>query len=300
MSEQDDALPRAPGMTAVIADQVPAALARPAPGPLLPGEFLLHDGTPALIWPLLPTDAGTLRDIFRRLSPESRQHRFLQALDELDDPMIARLVDSVDGVLHLALVLTVLPSGGEGGPAGVARLLQDPDDPATADVAVTVVNDWQGRGAGSALLSALMQQRPAGVTRLRTLVAADNRASLALLAGAGRVSAGPAEGGVLDVTVELPAAARARSAADQAADSWTKSALDFIDRAYLLPRLPQADLIPAVERYLAFVQQMAEINRHLSLTWVQAAGALSHTLWQQVQAPPPQEHIQGAGPQPGG
>ena len=55
----------------------------------------------------------------------------------------------------------------------------------------------------------------------------------------------------------------------------------------MLPRLPQADLIPAVERYLAFVQQMAEINRHLSLTWVQAASALSHTLWQQIQARPP-------------
>ena len=42
--------------------------ARQAPGTALPGEFVLRDGTPALIWPLLPTDAETLRDIFRRLS----------------------------------------------------------------------------------------------------------------------------------------------------------------------------------------------------------------------------------------
>ncbi len=79
-------------MTAITADQIPATLERPASGPLLPGEFLLRDGTPALTWPLLPTDAGTLRDLFRRLSPESRQHRFLQALDHLDDSMIRRLV----------------------------------------------------------------------------------------------------------------------------------------------------------------------------------------------------------------
>lgn len=46
--------------------------ARPAPGQMLPGEFFLKDGTPALIWPLLSTDAETLRDLFRRLPPQSQ------------------------------------------------------------------------------------------------------------------------------------------------------------------------------------------------------------------------------------
>ena len=151
----------------------------------LPGEFFLQDGTPALIWPLLPTDAETLRDIFRRLSPESRQHRFLQVLDQLDDPMIRRLVDSVDGVHHIALLLIVLPPEGEEEPVGVARLAQYSDDPAIAEIAVTVVDDWQGRGVGTALVSALMQRRPAAVTRLRTLVAADNRRRLRCSPGPG-------------------------------------------------------------------------------------------------------------------
>ncbi len=104
--------------------------------------------------------------------------------------MIRLLVDSVDGVRHIALLLIVLPPEGEEGPVGVAHLMQDPADPASADVAVTVIDDWQGHGAGAALVSALLQQRPVEVTRLRTLVAADNRASLGLLAGAGQVSSG--------------------------------------------------------------------------------------------------------------
>lgn len=173
---------------------------------VLPGEFTLRDGTPAMIWPLLPTDAETLREGFRRLSEDSRRYRFLGMLDQLDDAMIRRLVGSVDGVHHLALVLVVLPPEDEEGLIGVARLMQDPGDPAAAEIAFTVADDWQGRGVGTALVSALIQRRPAAVNRLRALVETDNRASLALLAGAGRMSSGPADLGVLDVTVELTAA----------------------------------------------------------------------------------------------
>jgi RimJ/RimL family protein N-acetyltransferase len=173
---------------------------------LLPGEFLLRDGTPALIWPLLPTDAEMLREGFRLLSPESRRLRFFTALGELDDAMIRRLVDSVDGVHHIALLLIVVPPEGEEKPVGVGHLLQVPADPATADIAITVADDWQGRGVGFALGSALMQRRPAAVTRLRTVVEEGNRASLALLARAGRMSSGLGHLGVVDVTVDLTAA----------------------------------------------------------------------------------------------
>ena len=273
-------------MTAILARQSGGTLARPAAGQVLPGEFVLQDGTPAMIWPLLPTDAETLRDVFRRLSPGSRYHRFLQVLDQLDDPMIRLLVDSVDGVHHIALLLIVLPPAGQEELIGVAHLVQDPADPATADIAVTVVDDWQGRGAGTALVSALLARRPAAVTRLRTLVAAGNRASLALLADAGRASSGLPEQGVLDVTVELPAATRARSAAEKVAGFWAQGARKLIDQTYMFPPLPQAGLIPAVERYFEFVQRMAEMNRDLTVKWVQAASALSGVACEHAPAEP--------------
>ena len=278
-------------MTAIVAHRSGETLARPVSGQVLPGEFVLQDGTPALLWPLLPTDAETLRDVFRRLSPGSRYHRFLQVLDQLDDPMIRLLVDSVDGVHHIALLLIVLPPEGEEELIGVAHLVQYPADPATADIAVTVVDDWQGRGAGTALVSALLARRPAAVTRLRTLVAADNRASLALLAGAGRASSGLPEQGVLDVTVDLPAAPRARSAAEKVVDFWAQGAREFIDQTYMVPSLPQAGLIPAVERYFELVQRMAEMNRDLTVKWVQAASALSGMACEQAPAEPAGEVV---------
>ena len=178
----------------------------PDPRRALPGELSLRDGTPAMIWPLLPTDGQALREMFRRLSPESRQRRFLSALSDLDDAMIQRLVGKVDGVHHIALVLVVLPPDGEEWPVAVARLVQDPADPASAEVAFTVADEWQGRGVGTALAEALIQRRPAEVTRLRADVEAENLASLALLTRAGRMSSGVPRRGIVDVTVDLQAA----------------------------------------------------------------------------------------------
>ena len=176
------------------------------PAEALPGEFRLRDGTPALIWPLLPTDARTLREGFRHMSPESRQSRFLSPLSDLDQAMLKRLVDGVDGMHHIALVLVVFPPDGPEQPVAVARLVQYDADPASADIAVTVVDEWQGRGVGTALVRALMQRRPPELRQLRTVIDADNHASLALLNGAGGMSSSVTRRGLVDVTVELPAA----------------------------------------------------------------------------------------------
>jgi hypothetical protein len=68
------------------------------------------------------------------------------------------------------------------------------------------------------------------------------------------------------------AASQARNAADKTADLWTQGAGRITG---LIPRLPQIDLIPAVERYFDLVQRMVDINRSLTVKWVQAAGTLA-------------------------
>jgi GNAT superfamily N-acetyltransferase len=176
---------------------------RPTTGPLT--ELTLRDGTPALIWPLLDTDRDLLQQGYAELSSASRRSRFFTELPELSEALLRLLVEDVDGFDHVAVVLTVLPSEGGARPVGVAHLVRDPRQPTTADVAVTVLDAWQGRGVGAALLEAVLARRPADITMLRTTVAAENRSSLSMLARSGRMTTRREGGGVLTVEVsELP------------------------------------------------------------------------------------------------
>lgn len=165
-------------------------------------RVFLRDGTPCWVWPLLPTDRAALVSEFENLSPESRRRRFLGPVVHLSDAMLKHLVDEVDGIDHVALVL-MAEVGDDVVPAGIARCVRYPSQPAAADVAVTIKDDWQGRGVATALLEVLMAQRPQGVTHLLTEVAAGNPASLAMLRRLGPTRTYDTGMGILDVEVDL-------------------------------------------------------------------------------------------------
>jgi RimJ/RimL family protein N-acetyltransferase len=167
----------------------------------------LRDGTEAFVVPLVRANREALRQEYEHLSAETRFDRFLAAVPELTDSMLDRLVDEVDGTDHVALVLLVLTPDGTELPLGLARIIRYPDDPTAADVAVTVVDDWHGRGVATALLQELMRHRPQGVERIKTVVSASNVASLAMLRRLGDVDVGEPESGVLRVVVELDGSA---------------------------------------------------------------------------------------------
>jgi ribosomal protein S18 acetylase RimI-like enzyme len=169
-------------------------------------EVRLRDGSRAVIWGLLPSDREGLRLAYEHLSPEAQLHRFLTPVPHLTEGMLHHLVDEVDGVDHVALVCFVLDEHAVGEPAGVARMIRYGDDPRAADVAVTVADRHQGRGVASALLDELLRQRPVGVTRIVTEVAADNPASLAMLRRLGPTTVSHDGVNLLGVTVELPPA----------------------------------------------------------------------------------------------
>lgn len=183
----------------------------------------LRDGTEAVVVPLLPANREALEQEYEHLSPKTRFGRFLAVVPELSDKMLDHLVDEVDGIDHVALVLLILTEDGTELPLGLARIIRYPNDPTAADVAVTVADDWQGRGVATALLEVLMRQRPKGVERIVTVINADNAASLAMLRRLGDVQVSQPEAGTEDVVVELPGAADSRRPPDCGAGEPTRA-----------------------------------------------------------------------------
>jgi EmrB/QacA subfamily drug resistance transporter len=138
---------------------------------------VLRDGSAVLIRQVHNTDAPLLADGFARLSDASRQMRFLTQKKELS-PAELRYFTDVDHHDHEAL--GALDHGGHG--VGVARYVRDAEDPQAAEIAVTIVDDWQSRGLGTELLAQLCDRaRQEGIRRFTALVAADNAAVAALL-----------------------------------------------------------------------------------------------------------------------
>jgi RimJ/RimL family protein N-acetyltransferase len=167
------------------------------PGARLAGAGSLRDGTRVWLRPLVPQDRGLLRAGFRRLSNRSRYSRFLQGVsDTRFEQMLPVLLDSVDQQRHVAVVLYA-----DGQPIGVSRLVRRTPDSSVAGLAVTVADDWQGRGAGTVLARAVLD-RADSVREIHTVVSADNLASLRMLAGLGELRSDCAAG-ACDVVVRV-------------------------------------------------------------------------------------------------
>ena len=153
---------------------------------------VLRDGSTVLIRPVRRTDARLLADGFARLSPQSRRMRFLGTKTTLSAAEL-RYFTEVDHHDHEAI--GALSADGRG--VGIARYVRDADDPQAAEMAVTVVDDWQGRGLGTELLTQLTgRARCEGVLRFTALAAAENVAVAGLLRNLGAELAGRGPGTV--------------------------------------------------------------------------------------------------------
>lgn len=121
-------------------------------------------------------ELDVLDAVFAGLSPQSRALRFHGATPRLT-PGVRRALAAVDGRTHLA-VAAFAP---DGTPIGIARLVGL--DAHHAELAIEVVDAWQGRGVGRRLLLTVAERgRAVGWSRLVADVLTDNTGMRVLLA----------------------------------------------------------------------------------------------------------------------
>jgi GNAT superfamily N-acetyltransferase len=162
----------------------------------------LSDGSKLVVRPIVPEDKAAIVAGFERMSPESRYRRFFAPLDRLSERDLAYLTE-VDHHDHEALIGF---DAATREPVGVARYIRS-DAPTEAEVAVTVVDDWQGRGVATALLERLTARaHEEGITHFLALVLTENRDAIELFDHMAPDRSPPrrSASGHLELVIELP------------------------------------------------------------------------------------------------
>ncbi len=167
----------------------------------LGAPIVLRDGSRVRLRQIHDADKDLLRRGFERLSMESRHRRFLTPTAHLTETEV-RYLTEVDHHDHEAIVALDEKSG-EG--IAVVRYVRNPERPDVAEVAVTVVDDWQGRGLGTRLLEvASARARAEGVRSFTALMLATNHEVMSVLERLGPLRVVDREAGTVEVEMPIP------------------------------------------------------------------------------------------------
>jgi RimJ/RimL family protein N-acetyltransferase len=160
----------------------------------------LRDGSRVEIRALRPEDRDGLLEAVRQTSGQSRYRRFFGPKSHFSEREVEFFVN-VDFVSHVALIAVVL-EGDQVVIAGGGRYVVV--QPGQAEVAFIVVDRYQGRGVGSALLRHLAAiGRRAGLRELVADVLPDNAAMLNVFERSGLPLRTTREAGVVHATLSL-------------------------------------------------------------------------------------------------
>lgn len=168
-----------------------------------PRALELTDGTKVQVRPIAPEDEQLLHEAVAAMSERTVYFRFFSPLKRLPDAFAHRLA-VVDYNDRFALVATShKPTGGER-IVGVARYDRVPGAD-VAEVAVAVVDEFQRRGLGGALLAILARvARDHGIRTFSLIVLPENQQMLGLLKRMRWIHQAKLSGGVYEISFELP------------------------------------------------------------------------------------------------
>lgn len=165
---------------------------------------VLDDGTVVWVRAVRPADRDQIEAGLALLSAESRRRRFFTTAPELRADQLDYL-SCPDQHAHVAIGAECEVDGRRVG-VGVGRYIRLPERPDTAEVAITVLDEYQGRGIGTLLLRTLAEMAAEdGVRRLVTYVLWANETMISMLVAHGGHLA-PDEPGVARIELDLPTA----------------------------------------------------------------------------------------------
>jgi RimJ/RimL family protein N-acetyltransferase len=165
-----------------------------------PRVVTLRSGDVVRVRQVRPGDAPALARAYANLGEQSRYRRFFTVMPELPEATLEAAAD-VDHENHEALVAVPLLSSEI---VGECRFIRRADQPDSADLGVTVVDAWQGRGLGSALLARMSERAlEVGIEYFTAEILAENRTMLSMLPSLGKVET-ESSGPVVTARIEIP------------------------------------------------------------------------------------------------
>ncbi len=160
-------------------------------------DATLKDGRTLRVRAILPSDEDALKRHFYGLSPEAVYQRFHHVIPALSNKSVSELVN-LDHRTHVGFVAC----DGEA-VIGTARFYADRSRN-EAEMAMAILDEWQGLGLGGALLRALIAAaRELKLWRLVAYVLPGNSAMLGVLRASGLPVVQTSEGGDLRLDLDL-------------------------------------------------------------------------------------------------
>lgn len=167
-------------------------------------EFVLADGRKIRIRPICAADQSHLQIGLTKLGAQTRRLRF-HTDRRTFTPQELEYLTACDGQDRIAVVAIGLDEAGEEFEGvGVARAYRDLSCPERGEVAMVVIDAWQGGGIGRHLMDELARRcLSVGIDRWTASVFGENRRALKLLASYGSITDRRWAQGVQEIVVDL-------------------------------------------------------------------------------------------------
>lgn len=163
----------------------------------------LHDGSTVEIRAQRPEDKEAILEEVRRASADTLYHRFFAVKRALSEKEQHFFFD-VDFINHIVLIAVATTNGPPRIVGGVRLIVTEPRK---AEVAFSVVDDFQHHGLGAVLMHHIAAiARDAGVRELFAEVLSDNASMLAVFEHSGLTTTTRREGTTIHVSMRFPEA----------------------------------------------------------------------------------------------